>query len=76
MALWKSPKEKTNTEVMSVLESFMATPALPCCALRVRLRAQDELLGLCLGPLDLKPASNPAAARSLYYFQVARELQI
>ena len=74
-------RERGKTEVMSLLERFIADPALIRHELRVKLGMLDELAAevfvltvfLCDGLLQLKPASHPAAAATRF-FAIASKL--
>ena len=71
--------ERNKTEVVSLLERFIANPAQTRHELRVKLGMLDELAAevfaltvfLCDDLLQLKSASNPAATR---FFTIASKL--
>jgi len=80
MAALEIARKKENTEVVSLLERFMANPILTRHEVRVKLGVLDELAAevfaltvfLCDDLLQLKPASNPAAAAR--FFAIAKRL--
>ena len=82
-------RENNMTEVVSVLERFIANPAQTRHELRVKLGKVDELAAdvfaltvfLCDELLQLKPANatltvNPASAVATQFFTVAKKLPI
>ena len=75
-------RSRGGTEVVSLLERFMANPTLTRHELRVKLRFPDELAAevfaltvfLCDDLLQLKPASGPADAAATRFFTIASKL--
>ena len=72
-------REKNKTEVVSLLERFIANPTQSCHEVRVKLGVLDELAAevfaltvfLCDDLLQLKPALNSAAFR---FFTIAKRM--
>ena len=71
-----------EAEIVSVLERFLANPALTRYELRVKLGGLDELAAevfaltvfLCDDLLQFKPASHPAAAAATRFFAITKRL--
>ena len=80
-------RRNRKTEVVSLLERFIANPAQTRREVRAKLGVLDELAAevfaltvfLCDGLLQLKPASHPAAAATRFFAMAKRlsmELQM